>query len=187
MKNIFKFLYGSDNNLTFKISSTTFITSIIAIILSIVYKDNSLLSNLFLNISGAGFAIFLLLLNGFDSFFKFVQELSRFIIFLPMFICSIFYLLHISSINILAIILCLILTFISCFYFVSKLNDFFDLTKLLFKKIKYKIFNTENVTSTGFKAVLENITVFLVSIGGFLIAIRIIIQVIIQIVTLKFN
>ena len=186
-KKIFKILYGCDDNIKYKIISTLFITSVIETILSFMYKDNAFLSNLFSNFSGIGFALFLIFLRGFEFSKKISCELLRFAIFFPMFLYSVSYLLHITNKNIFKIILALFFAFISCLYFSSELDDFIILIKTLFKKLKIKLFNTDTPTPTGFKSVLENITVFLVSIGGFLISIETIIKVITQILTLDFK
>lgn len=74
--------------------------------------------------------------------------------------------------------------FVSCIYFISKINDIFNYIKLIIKRLKIKVFNTDKPTSTGYKALLENITVFLVSIGGFCVAIKTIFQSIFQIIDL---
>ncbi len=52
--------------------------------------------------------------------------------------------------------------------------------KELFIVLKMKLFNIDKSTSTGIKAMIENITVFLVVVSGFFIAIKTIIETIIE-------
>lgn len=181
-KKIFNVVFGSDKDIPFKIATSLFITSLILSIFTWIYRENSLRLTFFTYVSSISFSFWLIFSYGIDTSAKIAYEAFRLIIFFPIFIISIYYLLPNSSNNIFIIILSCFGIFFSCIYFSSKLDDTINFIKILFKKLKIKIFNTENTISTGFKSVLENITVFLVSIGGFLIAIKTIVEVIFQIV-----
>lgn len=51
---------------------------------------------------------------------------------------------------------------------------------MLLDKIKRKVFNTDMQNTTGIKAALENITILLGTIGTLLVALKTIIEVVIQ-------
>ena len=65
-------------------------------------------------------------------------------------------------------------------FFISRFVDIFNFVKVLLDKIKRKVFNTDMQNTTGIKAALENITILLGTIGTLLVALKTIIEVVIQ-------
>ena len=72
--------------------------------------------------------------------------------------------------------------FFCIFYFVSKVSDIFDFMKKLFYKIKNKIYNNAAPATSKWKILIENITTFLVTIGGLTLAIKTIADSLFQII-----
>ena len=62
------------------------------------------------------------------------------------------------------------------FYLVAKFIDIFIFAKKVFKQIKEKLFNSVQPATSKAKALIENITTFLVSIAGLGVAIKAIIE-----------
>lgn len=180
LKKIFLIIYGSNKNIFFGVSVASLITSIILTIFMFLFQSNKVASLFFTYAAASFFAIWLILTRGIDSTEKLGHELIRLVFFLIVFIASLSCLLQIDKHYIKKTFACLGL-FSSCIYFVFKLNDIFSFVKSIFNQLKIKLFNTDKPTSTGIKSVIENITVFLVSIGGFFIALKTIIETVLQI------
>ena len=108
-------------------------------------------------------------------------ESLRFLIFFCTLILSMNYLLNMPSLNIFWFIMACLGVFVSCIYVITKLNDLYSFMNALFVKLKMKLFNTDNISSTGIKAMIENITVLLVTIGSFFIAVKTIMKTLLQI------
>lgn len=66
--------------------------------------------------------------------------------------------------------------FISFLYLIAKFIDIFIWFKKIFKQVKEKLFNSVQPATSKAKALIENITAFLVSIAGLGIAIKAIIE-----------
>lgn len=182
-KKFFSIIYGSENkNVYFCVSIASLITSIVLAILAFLFKSDKSSSLFFTYAATIFFSIWLILTYGANSAEKLACEGVRLVIFFSAFIVSLLYLLqiNISKNYFFGIFACLGL-FLSCIYFIFKLNAIFDFVKTIFKQLKLKLFNTDKPTPSGIKSVIENVTVFLVSIGGFSIALKTIIETLLQI------
>lgn len=185
LKKIFSIIFGSQDNIFFKVSFASLITSIILALFAWLFTADYIASNFFTFTCALFFTVWIILTRGFNSAEKLIYELIRLLCFFTAFIWSLNCFLHLNSYNkihfYIAGSLSCIGLFFSCIYFISKLNDIFDFVRTIFKQIKIKLFNTDKPTPSGIKSVIENITVFLVSIGGFSIAIKTIIETVFQI------
>lgn len=81
----------------------------------------------------------------------------------------------------LGVILSCVGLFFCVFYFISKLADIVELIRKGFRQIKIKLFNTANPATTKFKALIENITAFLVAVGGLTVAVKVIAESLFQV------
>lgn len=180
-KNFFKKIFGSDENISFKISSAFLISAIIFGIFTWIYKDDKNLTTAFTYASSIGFAFWMLIAKGIERLEYVGYESLRFLIFFCILIPSMNYLLNMPSLNIFWFIMACLGVFVSCIYVITKLNDLYSFMNALFVKLKMKLFNTDNISSTGIKAMIENITVFLVTIGSFFIAVKTIMKTLLQI------
>lgn len=180
-KNFFKKIFGSDENISFKISSAFLISAIIFGIFTWIYKDDKNLTTAFTYASSIGFVCWMLIAKGIERLEYVGYESLRFLIFFYTLILSMNYLLNMPSLNIFWFIMACLCVFVSCIYVITKLNDLYSFMNALFVKLKMKLFNTDNISSTGIKAMIENITVFLVTIGSFFIAVKTIMKTLLQI------
>lgn len=180
-KNFFKKIFGSDENISFKISSAFLISAIIFGIFTWIYKDDKNLTTAFTYASSIGFVCWMLIAKGIERLEYVGYESLRFLIFFYTLILSMDYLLNMPSLNIFWFIMACLCVFVSCIYVITKLNDLYSFMNALFVKLKMKLFNTDNISSTGIKAMIENITVFLVTIGSFFIAVKTIMKTLLQI------
>lgn len=171
-KNFFKKIFGSDENISFKISSAFLISAIIFGIFTWIYKDDKNLTTAFTYASSIGFVCWMLIAKGIERLEYVGYESLRFLIFFYTLILSMNYLLNMPSLNIFWFIMACLCVFVSCIYVITKLNDLYSFMNALFVKLKMKLFNTDNISSTGIKAMIENITVLLVTIGSFFIAVK---------------
>lgn len=188
IKKILKKIYGFDKDIMFKFSISCLIMSLIMSVFIWIYKDETDFANYFTYVSAIFFSLWVIFTKGINSLEKFLYEFIRLVIFIALFMSSIVFLLMLTSftkpVGMIIMILACMGVFVSCIFFISKINDIFNYIKLIIKRLKIKVFNTDKPTSTGYKALLENITVFLVSIGGFCVAIKTIFQSIFQIIDL---
>ena len=186
IKKILKKIYGFDKHIMFKFSISCLIMSIIMSVFIWIYKDETDFANYFTYVSAIFFSLWVIFTKGIDSLEKFLYEFVRLVIFITLFMSSVVFLLMLTSftkpVGMIIMVLACMGVFVSCIYFTSKINDIFNYIKLIIKRLKIKVFNTDKPSSTGYKALLENITVFLVSIGGFCVAIKTIFQSIFQII-----
>lgn len=180
-KNFFKKIFGSDENISFKISSAFLISAIIFGIFTWIYKDDKNLTTAFTYASSIGFVCWMLIAKGIERLEYVGYESLRFLIFFYTLILSMNYLLNMPSLNIFWFITACLCVFVSCIYVITKLNDLYSFMNALFVKLKMKLFNTDNISSTGIKAMIENITVLLVTIGSFFIAVKTIMKTLLQI------
>lgn len=180
-KNFFKKIFGSDENISFKISSAFLISAIIFGIFTWIYKDDKNLTTAFTYASSIGFVCWMLIAKGIERLEYVGYESLRFLIFFYTLILSMNYLLNMPSLNIFWFIMACLCVFVSCIYVITKLNDLYSFMNALFVKLKMKLFNTDNISSTGIKAMIENITVLLVTIGSFFIAVKTIMKTLLQI------
>lgn len=184
-KKIFKLVFGTEDNISFILNLSLLLTSIIFFILASAFHADSNSSVTVTYIAVFFFCIWLDITQGADSSFKLGVELFRLMFFLILFIfCTYDCLVFCSCFKVGEIphvILCALGLLFCSIYFIAKLNIIFNFIKNLFFTIKIKLFNSTQPAATKTKALLENITTFLISISGFVIAIKGIIEVIFQI------
>lgn len=184
-KKIFKLVFGIENNLTFTLSSSFFITAIIFSLLTFLSQDNSNVMSVFTIISALFFDLWIIIIQGFDSVYKFSCSLLRLLAFFIILIFSfrncMYFMQDYNSTNLIKVIFSSMGLLLCSIYFVSKLINIFDFIKKIFTHIKAKLFNTTNPATSKAKALIENITAFLVAIGGLTVAIKVITESIFQV------
>lgn len=188
LKTTFKIIMGIDDNrnLSFYASFSFLITGVIFFVLAVGSLQQDIKSsNIFTYISSICFSIWLIGVQGSNSASKFVMELIRlisffFILLFSLDICLEFYINH-SSKSIVWVIFSSFGLFICVFYIISKLTTIFNLIKKLFKKIKNKIFDSNRTSDNKVKALIENITAFLVAVGGLTVAMKVIAESLFQV------
>lgn len=183
IKKIFRFIFGSDNSIFFKMSCSLFIMAITFAILGILSYEGS--DNTFTIISSVVFSIWLNIVQGADSVEKFVYELIRLSIFFLIFILSLCvclsYALDNTSANVILVYLSCFGLLICIYYFISKTISIINFIKKIFSKIKAKLFNSPSPAPNKIKALIENVTAFLVAVGGLTVAIKVITESIFQV------
>lgn len=184
MKKIINVIFGNSNNLFIKFSSASFITAIIFFVLAFISPENSVAMNTFIVLSGLFFSIWLVFTQGSNSGAKILSEIVRLFMFFIIFIYSLYYCIQFvlgEDSNMLGVILSCVGLFFCVFYFISKLADIVELIRKGFRQIKIKLFNTANPATTKFKALIENITAFLVAVGGLTVAVKVIAESLFQV------
>ncbi len=168
----------------FKLKCTLFITAIIFFILTILSNQNSNSSTTFNFISGILWSIWLEIVQYTNSIKKFFLELFRFCIFLIIFSLSLYYcfiyIVDSTLVNTICVYLSCFGIFLSTFYFISKIISMIIFFKKITSIIITKLYNTSDLVPNKIKALIENVTAFLVAIGGLLIAIKVITESIFQ-------
>jgi len=186
MKKLFKIIFGTDDNIHFYISSAFLTTALLFLILSaITAETNPNSTEIFSYISSTCFAMWMTLVHGYNSLKNFTIEFMRLLIFFYTFIRSLYTCLQFSldyySVPISTIIFSAFGLFLCLCYFIAKLTSIFNLVKNLFNQIKAKLFNSDNPAPSKAKALIENVTAFLVSISALTVAIKSIAEPILQI------
>ncbi|MGO5308140.1 hypothetical protein ACTQ1L_14770 [Agathobacter sp. LCP21S3_B2] len=184
VKKFIKFIYGSNNDMKFNIACSSLFNSVIMLAFCYVYREEKLLSLVLEYASVLFLVIWTLLAHGMKKTEIIIYELVRWLLFLFVLILSWYFLgrLHQKS----TICACLfgvlggIGVFVCNIFFISRFVDIFNFVKVLLDKIKRKVFNTDMQNTTGIKAALENITILLGTIGTLLVALKTIIEVVIQ-------
>lgn len=182
IKKIIKIIFGTQNNLLLKLNGSLFISAILFLIFFITIKEqnNPLAYNIFFYMSAILFGFCLALIQN-NSIWEILKELFRLYIFFIMLILSLNFCIN-SSINlydnklIIGSIASCIFIIICSFYLIAKFIDIFVFVKKVFRQIKQKLFNSTQPATSKAKALIENITAFLVSIAGLGIAIKTIIE-----------
>lgn len=183
IKKLIKIIFGTENNILLKLDCSFFISAILFLIFSLfIQKQNSIQAyTMFLYISAILFGFWLAFIGNSHSVQELFKELFRLYIFFIVLIFSLDFCIN-SCINVYgtellikAILSCI--GIISCsFYLIAKFIDIFLFTKKVFTQIKEKLFNSVQPATSKAKALIENITAFLVSIAGLGIAIKAIIE-----------
>ena len=182
---IVKYAYGTQNIVKSNIGIASLVTGIIFASLVHFQEPSSDEYILFIYMSSASFCLWLIVAHGANTFEKIIIGFTRLLLFFTIFLFSIVACLSMNSFNKLEIYIFGFLSFIGIFassiYFVSKFNDIFVFIKNLFHQIKSKLFNSATPTTPKSNALIENITAFLVTIGGLAISIKVITESIFQI------
>lgn len=180
---IIKIFFGTQNNIFLKLNIACFISAISFYIFSLLIKDqhNQEAYNTFLYISSILFFIWMIFAQYNNSIRELIYELARLITFFCILVLSLNFCINtsISSSGVHLIIGSILscIGVIGCsFYLIAKFIDIFILVKRIFYQIKQKIFNSVQPATSKFKALIENITAFLVAIAGLGVAIKTIIE-----------
>lgn len=182
IKNWLFIIFGIKENIFLTIVITCFGSALFFAIISYIYAQtlNSTDMNFFGLASSVTFSMWIILAYGGDGFKNFMHELIRFVVFFFLFgvsiiICGNFYSYNGISRYLLGGLACFIIV-VFIFYLITKLSGIFKLTLKVFNLIKYRLFNSIPSATTRLAATVENITVFLVSIIGLLVAMNTIIN-----------
>lgn len=194
IKSVIKFCFGTENNISDKLSFSFFVIGTLLFIFTITFIDNQNAAalNVISYASGTSFALWIISAQSNNSFISFLAELFRISIFFLILVFSLYFFTHsiftTHGISLIAkSILAYLGLFCCAFYLISKFADIFLFIKNLFKRIKNKLFNSmqnnnpDNKT-TKFKSFIENCTAFLVSITGLGVAIKAIIEPLINLI-----
>lgn len=183
IKKIIKTIFGTENYILLKFSLSCFFTGILFFALALYFQnDNTTQPTMtFTYISGILLAIWLITIENRDSAWEIIKELFRLIISFIFLIFSLnfclnqskhligFKLVFLSTLSCIFILLCL-------FYLISKFVDILKSIKLAVKHFKNKLFGSEKPTTSKIKSLIENITAFLVTIAGLGVAIKTIVE-----------
>ena len=183
IKIIIKIIWGTENNLLLKLNLSFLFAGILFFAFAFMFQKEypSQPTMTFSYISGVLLAIWLITLETKDKPMEIIREFIRLIIFFFILTYSLFFCVNLCvKYNGFSLILFSILSCIgilSClFYLIAKFIDIFNFTKKIFKQIKEKLFNSVQPATSKAKALIENITAFLISIAGLGIAIKTIIE-----------
>lgn len=183
IKKIVKIIWGTENNLFLKFNLSCLFTGILFFIFSLSFQKEypSQPTTTFSYISAIFWAIWLITLETKERPCEIIKQLTRLIIFFLILVYSLnfcinlsinyngFLLIFFSILSSIGILLCL-------FYLIAKFIDILNFTKNIFRQIKQKVFYSVQPATSKAKALIENITAFLVSIAGLGIAIKTIIE-----------
>lgn len=183
IKKIIKTVFGTENNILTKFSLSCFFTGILFFALSLYFQSDSTTqpTMTFTYISGTLLAIWLITIENNESAWEIIKELFRLIISFVVLILSLnfclnqsthlfgFKLIFFSILSCIGILLCL-------FYLISKFIDILKSIKIAIEHFKSKLFGSEKPTTSKIKSLIENITAFLVTIAGLGVAIKTIIE-----------
>lgn len=180
---IIKILFGTQNNILQKLDGALFISAILFLIFSVMTKDqnNPLVYNTFLCISAILFSLWLVLIQNSSSILEIIFELVRLFMYFCILILSLNFCIN-TSVSLSGVRL-IIYSILSCvgiiccsFYLTAKFTDIFVFVKKLTNQIKQKLFNSVQPAPSKIKSLIENITAFLVAIAGLGVAIKTIIE-----------
>lgn len=181
VKSIIKYVFGTKNNIKSKLNLSFFITGLFFFVLLFMFEDNNTIATSYAVASGAMFALWIISSRDASTATDYFIETLRFIFFLVLLYIS----LYISIIVIpcshgikpfvLILFSCILILFCS-FYYISKFIDIFTIIKSAFISTKDRLFNSIQTETSKTKALIENVTAFLVSIAGLGIALKAIIE-----------
>lgn len=185
IRKLIKAIRSNTNNLMLKLNISFLITAIIFFIFAFLSQKISDSSSILTFISAFYFCIWLILTKGSNSIEKFFFELIRLYFLFIIFLLSLYeclnFILNYDSSSIIGIILSSLGIFCFILYLTSAFINIIALIKKVFLQIKLKLFNTPNPAPSKIKALIENITAFLVALGGLTVAIKVITESIFQI------
>lgn len=188
LKKIVKIIFGTQNNISLKIHISLFITGALFFIFALLSQNiDALASKTFTILSGMLLAIWIIIVQGSDSAQEIIKEFIRLYLYLFILIFALdfcitsIYNFHGIKLVILATISCIGIL-CSSFYLISKFCDIFAFFIKIFKQIKIKLFGSVNPEADRIKNLIENITALLVSIAGLGVAIKTIIEPLINLI-----
>lgn len=181
-------IFGTKNNIALKIQISFFITGVLFACFALMSQNvNMTIADTFAAISGIVLAIWLIIAQGNDSAWEIMKEFIRlyfcfFILILSLEFCITsvydfhgFKLVIYTTISCIGILCC-------SFYLVSKFCDIFAFFIKIFRQIRIKLFGSVNSETSKIKNLIENITALLVSIAGLGVAIKTIIEPLINLI-----
>lgn len=183
IKRIIRIVFGTQDNIFAKLNCSFLVSGILFFAFSFLSKEqnNFEASNIFSYISGGLLGMWLAFVNYNDSISEIIKELFRLFVFYIVLIYSLNFCINSSirlhGFNLItgSILSCFGIIFCS-FYLISRFIDIFIFIKKIFNKIKQKLFNSAQPATSKIKASIENITAFLVAIAGLGVAIKAIIE-----------
>lgn len=183
IKEIIKIVFGTENNILLKFSLSCFFTGILFFILALFFRNENKMqqSMAFTHISGVLLAIWLISIETKKSAWEIMKELFRLIAAFFVLIFSLNFCLN-QSINLTGfkLFFCSIFSCIGIlmcfFYLISKFIDILKSIKKAIGHFKNKLFGSEKPTTSKIKSLIENITAFLVTVAGLGVAIKAIIE-----------
>lgn len=185
LKKILKAITGNQNITTHKLGISSLITAFILSFFIFLIQDSYVYIQLFTIGPSLFFVLWIIFIKGANTLDKIANELMRLFTFFTILIYSVNFFIQYQKYNGFQLYLYYILSciglFICSYYLVSKLMDIYDFIKNIFKDIKTKIFNSDKPATSKGKALIENVTAFLVSIGALTIAFKTITESIFQI------
>lgn len=180
---IIKYIFGTQNNILIKLNISLFISAILFYIFAIIIEDqnNPEPYNTFLYLSSILFFIWMLFAQYNNSIREFMFEIVRLITFFCILVFSLNFCINtsisLSGVRLIGGSILSCIGIIGCsFYLISKFVDIFTLVKKIFTHIKQKLFDSDQPSTSKIKSLIENITAFLVSIAGLGVAIKAIIE-----------
>lgn len=188
LEKMFKILIGTQNNILLKFKLTLPVSATLIYTFAVIFQEesNPKAANVFKIISGIFLAICFVLVQNDASIMGFIDGFVRLVSVLIIFIYSLNFCvntnlnLHGFRLVIYSIFACLGL-FFCIFYFISKFIDIYNFAKNLLKQIKEKLFGSTKPSTSKIKELIENITAMLIAIGGLALAIKAIIEPLVNI------
>lgn len=185
IRKLFGIIFGTNTSILFCVSLSSLVTGIIFLIFStIVFQNNHDSGRVFMCASSAFFSVWISTTQDSDTFTKFVAEFVRLAIFFLVFIFSTYncliFCLDYNNQPVIMICISFVGIFLCVCYFICKLTSIFHFIQKILNQIKIKIFGSNNYTPTKTKTLIENVTAFLISVGGLTIAVKTIVESIFQ-------
>lgn len=184
IKKVLKYIFGTEDHTFLKFNLSCFITGMLFLILALAFEADNMPSqptSVFIYISSTLFAIWIITTESIATAQEFFKELFRLFIFFIVFIFSLNFCLNQSiTLNGFKLIFFSILScigiFFCLFYLISKIFDIIKSIKKFFVYVKQKLFNSVQPATSKVKSLIENMTALLVAIAGLGVAIKTIIE-----------
>ena len=180
---IFKIIFGTKNNIMLKFKLSLPVSATLIYVFAIIFqeKTNPETAQVLIYISGILLLTCFVVVQNNSTIVDFLCEFIRLMIFFFILIFSLDFCVN-TNLNIhgwrlilYSILACLGL-FSCTFYFIAKFLDIYNFIKNLFKQIKERLFNSTSSSTSKLTALIENITALFVAIGGLALAIKAIIE-----------
>lgn len=183
IKKIIKIIFGTESNLLLKFNLSCFMTGFIFFLLALIFQASNMLqpAMIFTYISAILLAICLITIGNITSLYEIFSEIIRLATSFIVLTYSLNFCINQSTnTNVPNLIFYSVLSCIGIlfcfFYLISKFIDILKAVKKIFIQFKRKLFDSVEPATTKAKALIENITAFLVAIAGLGLAIRTIIE-----------
>lgn len=184
LKRILHCIFGSTDNLFLKFNLSCFITGTLFLLFALLFQASNMPTEpikVFTYISAILFAVWIITMENITSLWAFLKEFGRLCAFFVILTLSMNFCINESqNMNGISLILYSLLAcmgiFAISFYLISKLFDIIKLIKKMVIYIKQHLFNSVQPATTKIRSLLENITAFLVAIAGLGVALKAIIE-----------